>query len=170
LHRYQVAPRVAAKIRACRRHDLAALEWSGMFTDHRAIIRDAFERHCRGENVFLVADLGGFPAGQVWIDLTRKRTLRSAVIWALRVFPSLQNKGMGGDLMRAAEHVAAARGFLYAELAVELGNPRVIPFYERLGYRRDRRETESFRYVTPDGRRVDRPLHLLIYGKKLGGG
>src|SRR5438093_11002918 len=60
-------------VRICRREDLPALEWFGLFTEHREIIRETFESQERGEAVMLIADLNGFPIGQVWINLTLKR-------------------------------------------------------------------------------------------------
>ena len=60
------------EIRLCREADLPQLEWFGMYSEHREIIRSTYESQERGETAMLVADLNGFPAGQVWINLTLK--------------------------------------------------------------------------------------------------
>jgi hypothetical protein len=82
-------------IRACEERDLDNLEWFGIFKAHRAIFHEAFRRHRAGENPMLVLDLGGFPVGQVWIDLMKKRAQSTGVLWALRVFPIFQGMGLG---------------------------------------------------------------------------
>src|SRR4051812_19296174 len=56
-------------IRPCMREALPQLEWFGLYTPHREIIGEAFDRQGRGENLMLVAEVNGFPVGQVWIDL-----------------------------------------------------------------------------------------------------
>src|SRR5947208_11574768 len=78
------------QLRVCERRDLRELEWFGMFTPHRALIEEAFARQLRGEVVMGVADLAGFPVGQVWVDLARKRDQGTGIIWAIRVIPFLQ--------------------------------------------------------------------------------
>lgn len=154
-------------IRRCTASDLEPLEWFGAYSDHRAIIREAFERQQRGEIFFLVADSGGFPVGQTWVDLTRKKQDGSAVVWAVRVLPSHRKFGLGRKLMEAAECLVKRRGFRYCELAVEKSNAAVIPFYERLGYRQAGDEFELWRYVMPDGTPVEQPLHLWVFRKEL---
>ncbi len=43
----------------------------------------------------LVADDCGYPVGQVWIDLERQASERTAVLWALRVIDRVQGLGIG---------------------------------------------------------------------------
>src|SRR3954452_1668751 len=106
-------------IRACVREDLPKLEWFGLFTRHREIFRAPYASQERGENLMLVAEVNAFPAGQVWVDLVRKRAESAGVLWAVRVFPFLQGLGIGARLIAAAEQALRARGFAYAELGVE---------------------------------------------------
>ena len=77
-------------------------EWFGLFTDHREMILAAYDGQERGEALMLVAETQGFPVGQVWIDLTLERVDATGVLWAVRVFPTLQNRGIGTRLMVAA--------------------------------------------------------------------
>ncbi|HEV7367513.1 GNAT family N-acetyltransferase [Arenibaculum sp.] len=154
-------------IRPCREADLEALEWMGLHTPHREIIRNAFERHRRGDEVMLVADANGFPIGQVWVDLARKRHQGAALLWAVRVFPPLQNLGIGRELMAAAEDVILAHGLKRSELGVERDNPAARRFYERLGYRLAGRAVDNYTYVTPDGVPTRVPLDQWILSKDL---
>jgi ribosomal protein S18 acetylase RimI-like enzyme len=138
-------------IRPCREPDLEALEWMGLHTPNRETIRNAFERHRRGDEVMLVADANGFPVGQVWIDLTRKRHQGTALLWSVRVFPPLRNLGIGRELLAAAESVIRAHGLWRAELGVERANPDARRFYERAGYRLAGRAVDSYTFMTPQG-------------------
>jgi ribosomal protein S18 acetylase RimI-like enzyme len=145
--------RIAAEvvIRLCRAEDLEALEWFGQFRHHRQIFADAFARHERGENIMLVADLAGFPVGQAWVDLTKRRAESIGYIWAVRVFGFLRNLGIGTQLVQCAEELLAQRGYATAELGVEKTNPRARQLYERLGYAVVDEKASEYSYVTPDG-------------------
>jgi ribosomal protein S18 acetylase RimI-like enzyme len=50
------------------------------------------------------------------------------------VLPCLQGQGIGARMMRVAEGLLRARGFQWALLGVETGNPGARRLYERLGY------------------------------------
>jgi GNAT superfamily N-acetyltransferase len=161
--------RIQGSIRPCRRADLRHLEWFGMFTDHRAIFRAAWDGHRRGTNVMLVADLHGFPAGQVWIDLARKGASGIGVVWALRVHPVLYRSGLGRALLGAAERELRRRGLATAEVAVEKDNDGACRLYRRAGYRDAGEATEPWSYVKPDGTPVEHVLDLWILQKGLDG-
>lgn len=125
---------VEAEIRPCREHDLPGLEWMGLFTPHRHIIRETFEAQKRGEALMLLAVAAGFPIAQAWIDLQRK-SRRTAKLWAVRTFYPLQGNGIGAQMMRAAERVLRDYGVREAFIDVERGNERALRFYKRLGWR-----------------------------------
>lgn len=155
-------------IRRTRADDLPALEWFGQYTPHREIIRTTFAMQERGEGVMLLADVNGFPAGQVWLDFVRKRRQRRATLWALRVFQPFQRSGLGTRLVAAAESVVAARGLPEIELGVDRDNAGVMAFYERLGYVPSGTERGSYRYRTPDGRTVDVTIDQWLMSKAVG--
>lgn len=142
------------EIRPCTGSDLRSLEWFGLFTAHRALFEEQFRRHLRGENLMLVADANGFPAGQVWIDLEKHADERMALLWALRVFPVLRGAGIGTRLLAAAERLARHRGFRALEIGVEKDNPAARRLYEARGYRLCGEVAEPWGYVTPDGDEV----------------
>ncbi len=142
--------RLPVTIRTCTERDLRALEWYGLFRNHREITARAYERHPSGATVMLVADVNGFPVGQVWLDLSVKRQDRVAVLWALRVFPFLRNLGIGTALIRHSESVARARGFRVMEIGVEKTNREARRLYERLGYERVGSQRAPYSYARSD--------------------
>jgi ribosomal protein S18 acetylase RimI-like enzyme len=154
-------------LRVCRGDDLPALEWFGLFTAHREIIRSVYDSQESGEAIMLVAEVQGFPIGQVWIDLIRKSVDATGVLWAVRVFPILQNLGIGTRLMAAAEEVLRYHACAYAELGVEQDNPDAKRFYERQGYRVVGRMQGEYGYTTPDGQATRVPTDQWILRKPL---
>ena len=154
--------------RPCRESDLSILEWGGLFTTHRDIIRSAFRRQQeRGDLLMLVADLGGYPVGQVWIDFCRCADEGAGFLWAVRVLESMQGAGIGARMIAAAEDVIRGRGRPCARLLVERRNKRARRLCERLGYAGLGELAESVCFTTPDGRSVRMDLDELIMGKSL---
>ena len=121
-------------IRPCRLEDLPALEWFGLFASQRQLIEIEYGRHEAGEAVILVADANGEVSAQAWIDLARADSDSTAVVWAVRVMPCLQNLGIGTRMLAAAEDVARERRLRFCELSVDRDNERAARLYERLGY------------------------------------
>lgn len=156
-------------IRRCERTELRALEWFGAFTAHREIIEAAFAAQERGDNVMLVAVVGEAPIGQVWIDLKRGRSEQAAYVWALRVFPWLQGRGLGRQLLRAAEYVATEAGCRRVDIAVEPANVRALALYERIGYSRSGERREAYSYRSPDGRTHEIAADEILLRKPLPG-
>lgn len=142
---------LALRLRLCREEDLPGLEWGGLFTHHRQIIRDAFERQRRGENLMLLALASDFPVAQVWVDLARLRPRSAALLWAVRVFPAFQGAGLATRLISEAEALLRYLHVRTAEIGVEKGNPRARRLYERLGYSVVRGGRETYAYTTPAG-------------------
>lgn len=155
------------EIRPVRPEDLEPLEWFGLHTQHREIIRQAYTMQECKAGLMLVAEVNGFPAGQICVDYVRRRPVGRATLWALRVFPPLRGIGLGTRLMAAAEQAAGARGVRETELGVDRDNARVLPFYARLGYRGCGTERGSFSYRTPDGTLVHLPIDQWILRKTL---
>lgn len=122
------------EFRLCTEHDLEALEWMGLHTREREIIRDTFEAQERGEALMLLAVAGGFPVGQAWLDFTRAGGTRRPLLWSVRVFPPLRGRGLGSALMRRAEALAEARGADEIDVGVVRDNDGGRRFYEQLGY------------------------------------
>jgi ribosomal protein S18 acetylase RimI-like enzyme len=138
-------------LRPCRRTDLADLEWFGLLTEYRQTITDAFQRFQKGEILMLVAEVNRFPAGQVWVDLSKRRAEAIGVLWALRVFTPFQSLGIGTALIASAEKCLKALGFHISELGVEKDNGQAKQLYERLGYEVVRDNLEEWEYKPPGG-------------------
>jgi GNAT superfamily N-acetyltransferase len=153
-----------ATIRACCEADLPKLEWFGAFHHHRAIIREAFELQGRGEAVMLVAEAGGFPIGQAWLQLRHGCV---PMVWAVRVLEPFQGRGVGARLMAALEDAAALLGHRDLELCVEQDNPKARAFYERLGWRLAGERRETYDYITPEGLSVTHDLREWVMTKQL---
>jgi hypothetical protein len=83
------------EFRLCEESDLPALEWMGLHTTQREIIRSTFEAQQRSDALMLLAIAGGFPVGQVWLDFARSGGTERPLLWAMRVFPSAPRAGPG---------------------------------------------------------------------------
>ena len=154
-------------IRGSRESDLPCLEWFGLFTEHRELIQDAFHRQQAGEVLMLVADLNGFPVGQLWLDLTGKRSEDVGILWALRVFPFLQNRSIGRRLIGAGEQELEERGYGWAEIGVDKDEPRAGSLYRRLGYEPKSMAREEYSYHNPAGALIRVPVELRLFRKRL---
>ena len=154
-------------IRLCEAKDLPKLEWFGAFSHHRDIIREAFELQGAGQAVMLVAEVGGFPVGQAWLDLRPRAGSGLPMVWAVRVMEPFKGAGIGARLMAALERAAGARGFRRLELGVEKDNPGARTFYERLGWTVTGERQESYSYVTPDGQGATHALDEWVMEKEI---
>jgi ribosomal protein S18 acetylase RimI-like enzyme len=158
---------VEVNLRAAVEDDLPALEWMGLYTAHRSIIRDAYEAQRRGDALLLVAVSGGFPVAQVWVDYARKRREAIAVLWAVRTFFPLQGRGIGRRMMAAAEHEIVARGITRAQLEVERSNKGALRFYKGCGWRMSGETLEHFMIKDGDEGVHDLELDVWLMEKDL---
>jgi ribosomal protein S18 acetylase RimI-like enzyme len=155
-----------ALVRRAARADLNNLEWHGMFTKHRAVIADAYERQQRGEVLMLVTEVARFPVAQIWIDFVQCGD-DAAQLWAFRVMPGVQRLGIGSRLLHTAERVVIGRGLRFAELGCEKGNARAWRFYQKRGYVPVREQVDHYSYMTPAGERIDATSDQWILRKQV---
>jgi ribosomal protein S18 acetylase RimI-like enzyme len=153
--------RVPVWIRRCHAEDLPELEWCGVYREHRAIAERTFAAMQAGTQRMWVADVGGFPVGQIWLDLARDR------LWAARVFPAMRGRGIGSRLARVAERELVARFRQNATVAVEVANSAAVRFWMREGYHVVDLVHEAWSHVTPDGVHVEVQSSLQVLGKDL---
>lgn len=156
-----------AVIRLCRREDLRALEWEGVFSHHREIFDRTYAEQQAGRQVMLVAEVDGSPKGQTWIDLFAGRERLAGVIWAVRVHPDLYGRGVGTLLICESERVIRAHGLRAAELEVEAANTAARRLYQRLGYLITGRLGHTYSYMTPEGTPREHALDLFQMRKDL---
>lgn len=144
--------RVQLIYRLCTEADLPALEWMGLFTTHRQIIRTTFEKQQQGNVWMVLAVASGFPVAQVWIDAAERGSILCPRLWAMRVFPPLQGAGIGTELLLHTETFARDRGAHELEIGVEPDNVGARRFYARLGYRRVGHVVEAAEHETDEQR------------------
>lgn len=154
-------------IRPARAEDIPRLEWFGMLTPFRQILEQDFDRSCRGELIYLVAEMNRFPVGQVEVDLTRFHPQATGYLMALRVMPPVQRLGIGRALLAAAEEAAVSRGMQLMRLNVAQDNEPALKLYRQLGYGIIGSEDDPWQYKTPHGE--IRTIHELewVMQKKL---
>lgn len=153
-------------IRDVRADDLSTMEWFGTYSQFRVMEQANYRDVEAGAKLWLVAEVNGFPAGHVKVNLRVDDPLRGnprGYLFALRVFEPFQRLGLGTALIRAAEATLRSRGFRYASIAVGKDNPRARRLYERLGYSVYREEIGRWQYVDLEGRlhRVEEPEFLM---------
>lgn len=135
-------------IRSARAEDLPKLEWFGAFAHFRQLYQRTWRDHQAGRRLMLVADLNGFPVGQVWVDVI---PTDYAYLYALRVMEPLQGTGIGTRLIASAEALARGHSYRQIQLAVEKTNTRARRLYERLGYRIFSQRVDVWSYTDQHG-------------------
>lgn len=130
----------AVVIRAAVESDLEALEWGGAYVHYRRVFRQTFDGAQRGQRLMLVAVSGEAMVGQVFVQWSSTERhfadgVERAYLYALRVRPEWQGRGVGSRLLAAAEGELIARGFTIAVIAAGMHNPGARRLYERQGYR-----------------------------------
>jgi ribosomal protein S18 acetylase RimI-like enzyme len=150
-------------IRTATRSDLPSLEWDGELRHFRRLFADAYKRVEQGEAVIWITELpeAGL-IGQLFLSLHSGRPELSdgvtrGYIYGVRVRPEYRNRGIGTQLMLAAETELIERGFSYATLNVGQENPKAQRLYERLGYRIVAPEAGRWSYEDENGLR--REIH-----------
>jgi GNAT superfamily N-acetyltransferase len=107
----------------------------------RSYFGDCLAKHRAGGGALLVAWLGGWPVGDVFLDrgpdeepLIRRWLPGVPRLNHLEVLAPLQRRGIGTALLRAGEATARKLGHRRVALGVGLDNPDARRLYERLGY------------------------------------
>lgn len=148
-------------IRVATRSDLTALEWGGELKHFRRLFADAYERAELGEAIIWIAELPKVGViGQLFMSLRSSRPELSdgntrGYIYGVRVRPTYRNRGIGTQLLHAAETELIRRGFHYVTLNVGRDNPKAQRLYERLGYRVVAPEEGRWSYEDEKGLRRD---------------
>ena len=151
------------EIRSARASDLPLLEWFGEHRSMRLVEAASWAHVQAGTVLFLVADVGAFPVGQVKIALMHDEDAkadgkRSGYLYGLRVFGPFRRLGIGTGLIEQAEELLRDRGFRWATIAVERQNPDARRLYDRLGYVVVREVHRSWSYVDPEG--MEHPVEV----------
>ncbi|KQU97870.1 GNAT family N-acetyltransferase [Ensifer sp. T173] len=121
--------------RSFRAEELAAVPWS--IEQKHAFLQQQFlfqHRHYMAtfpDTDFLVVEIGGEPAGRVYLDAKKERWL----IVDIGVLPQWRRQGHGTTLLAAIQHEATVSDCEAVVLHVEQHNFRAQALYHRLGFR-----------------------------------
>jgi ribosomal protein S18 acetylase RimI-like enzyme len=159
-------------IRPIREDELPALEWEGEYTHFRNLFRQSFEEAKLGQRVMLVAREAASDAlaGQVFVqfisaDPKYADGASRGYLYALRVRPAFQNRGLGRQLIWAAEEHLRSRRMQVATIGVAKDNARAQKLYERMGYEIVGEDPGRWTYVDHLGRlrEVNEPSWLMAH-------
>ena len=159
--------RLAVTFRPAERDDLPKLEWHGEYTHFRRVFRNTFEEQRTGRRLMLLADVNGYPIGQVFIQLENAddwwRNGRHAYLYSLRVMDIFQRHGIGTSLIQEAERLLRDRDYDSISIAVAKDNSNARRLYERLGYAIVAEDSGRWQYVDHEGRtrHVSEPCWIL---------
>src|SRR5690606_29528773 len=105
-----------------------------------------FQSFLDGKMLWLVAvDIK--PIGQI-----KAKIETEAIIFALRVYPAEQGKGIGSKLILEIEKLLKDKGFFEVFISVHIDNPKAQKLYERLGYKIVNQDVvEEWEYADDDG-------------------
>ena len=146
-------------IRPLEARDLLPLEWGGEYSHFRHKHRTDYDRSLRGEIYYLIADITGFPVGQI-IFKTHDPSLENSYLangvtrgylFSLRVHHRFRRRGLGSALTQTAETTLAQKGFTLATICVAKTNPYAKTLYEKWGYQIVRDHIGYWSYKDLDG-------------------
>lgn len=145
-------------IRPLEERDLLPLEWDGAYAHFRHKHRTDYDRSLRGEIYYLVADIAGFPAGQIIFkthDPSPENSyladgITRGYLFSLRVHPDYRRRGLGLVLTQTAETTLIQKGFTLATICVAKTNAYAKTLYEKWGYKITRDHIGYWSYVRPD--------------------
>ncbi len=145
-------------IRPIEEQDLPALEWGETYIHFRRLFRQAYEDMRIGTRQLLMMEhrTTGEMIGQVFIQWSSSDPryadgAKRGYLYALRVKPAFQNRGLGTRILEAAEEELRRRGMTTASIGVEKNNPRARALYERRGYRIIADDPGRWSYVDHEG-------------------
>jgi ribosomal protein S18 acetylase RimI-like enzyme len=134
------------KIRNVLKGDLDHLLWDDKLKILNKLEAVNYQRFIEGKLLWLVAE-DGEPIGQI-----KARIESCAVIFALRVLPKEQGKGIGSKLISAMEGLVVSSGFSEVTISVQVDNQKAQKLYERLGYKEERQGmVEEWEYADENG-------------------
>jgi ribosomal protein S18 acetylase RimI-like enzyme len=147
--------------------DLPLLEWYGQYSHFRNLFKMTYEGQLRGERLMLLADLQGFPIGQVFLLLNQRVTMwqmlttkrgkppeQRGYLYALRVMDHLQGLGIGTRLVIEAERIFVEKDCTWATISVAKENHGALRLYERLGYEAYLEDEGRWSYIDHHGKTV----------------
>ncbi len=162
-------PPAGVTIRSIQEADLPALEWEGQYRHYRRVFQQTFQDMRQGKRLMLAAATTHEIVGQIFIQLQGSNASalvdgrRRGYLYALRVKPHWRRRGIGRQLITAAEAELTKRRYQVAVIAAAKTNVVARRFYERLGYAVFSEDPGLWYYTDADGKqqRVEEPAWLL---------
>lgn len=168
IERHGISLQLDVVFRPAEKRDLPRLEWYGQYTHFRRVFQHAYEDQLAGRRLMLLADVGGWPIGQIFMHFENTDNLsvpysKRGYLYSLRVMDAFQGRGVGTALLYEAEMLLAERGYASISIACAKENPGARRLYERLGYRVFMEDSGRWQYVDHEGRtrRVSEPCWVL---------
>ncbi len=172
--RHTMSLQLEVVFRVAERDDLPKLEWYGQYLHFRRLFQRTFEEQIAGRRLMLLADVNGWPIGQLFVQLESYDNLfmdmrKRAYFYSLRVMEVFQHKGIGTALIREAESILNERRYDSVSIAAAKDNPGARRLYERLGFRVFAEDTGRWHYIDHEGRTryVTEPCWILEKQLKL---
>jgi len=130
------------------------------FAEEFRFDRESMREFAEEQNAIVrVAEMGcGKIAGFVIVHVEHVVTGWRAYVVTLVVAAECRRRGLGRRLMGEVEASAMAAGVQWMQLHVFTGNAGAIRFYERMGYKRIRRQKDFY---------GEAGLDAFVYGKEL---
>ncbi|NUQ98086.1 MAG: GNAT family N-acetyltransferase [Streptomyces sp.] len=144
------------EITVCRAADVALLDRYIPSPGVTSFHAGRFARQEAGDCTYLLAWLEGRPVGHTemrWIGCEAPEVaVDCPEIGGLGVWPEhLRSRGIGTQLIRAAEELARERALPVVGIGVGRDNPRAAALYARLGYRPVTDYLDRYTYIDADG-------------------
>jgi GNAT superfamily N-acetyltransferase len=144
------------EITVCRAADVALLDEHMGATVATSFHARRFARQQAGQCTYLIAWLEGRPVGHTelrWIGCDAPEvTVDCPEIGGLAVWPEeLRSRGIGTELVRAAEELVRERGLPVVGIGVGRDNAGAAALYARLGYRPVTGYLDRYSYAGDDG-------------------
>ena len=155
------------QIRHAIEADLPALEWDGEYRKYRRIYRRALEDAQRGRRILFVAEIGGEIVGQIFIQLSPRRSNQegpsTGYLQSFRIKTAFRNRGIGTRLIYRAEEVLKERGYKRAIIAVAQHNQDARRLYERHGFSVFREDPGKWSFIDDQGlpQYISEPAYLM---------
>lgn len=154
LERHSLCLHLQVIFRLAQPEDLPKLEWYGKYTHFRRVFQRTYQEQLRGERLMLLADVNGFPIGQIFIQLNSRDDFsgrKHAYLYSLRVMDAFQRQGLGSALLREAEALLRERDYSSVSIAAAKENVAARRLYERHGFQVTAEDAGRWSYVDHEG-------------------
>lgn len=144
------------QIRDAAVSDLPAMEWEGEYRRYRRVYRQAMKEAEKGRRIILVAEIGDFVVGQIFIHFHTKWSFRfkdrkTGFLHSFRVRENYRKQGIGTKLIQSAEAELLEQRFRRAAIAVGKDNADALRLYQELGYKVFTEDPGRWSYTDNEG-------------------